>query len=300
MKSREYRYTQIFANTICFIIILSAILPFIMLIIASFTDNDWAAANGFTYFPGKWSMDAYSYIIKQWDIIGHAYLMTIIVTLLGTSISITITTLFAYGISKPNVPGMKVVSFILIFAMLFNGGLVSTYYCYAKIWNIKDTIWALIFPGLLMSGFNVILVRNYFTNNIPASLEEAARIDGANALYIFGSIVMPLSKPVLATIGLMTALVYWNDWANGLYYLTARGGSQYNTIQIILNNINNDIQALAQVMTSNDSGFSTDIKMPSTTIRMAIAVFGILPILVLYPFFQRYFVKGITFGGVKE
>ena len=191
-----------------------------------------------------------------------------------------------------------IISFLLIFTMLFNGGIVSTYYCYIRMWHVKDTIWALIVPGLLMNAFNVILLRNYFVNSIPGSLEEAARIDGAGEWRILLTIVAPLSKPILATVGLMTALAYWNDWINGLYYLSARNGSKFYTIQIVLNNINDDISALVQAQTSGN--MSANVSVPSITIRMAIAVVGILPILVAYPFFQRYFVKGITLGAVKE
>lgn len=300
MKTREYKITQIVTNVICLTATLCAIIPFILLIVASFTDNNWAVVNGFTFFPKEWSTAAYKYIGMKWGTIGHAYFMTIAVTFIGTALSLFISVLFAYGISKMNIPGMKIVSFLLIFTMLFNGGLVATYYCYTKIWNIKDTIWALIVPNMLMNAFNVILIRNYFINSIPVSLEEAARIDGAGEFKILGSIVLPLSKPIIATVGLMTALGYWNDWQNGLYYLTARGGSEYYTIQIVLNNISEDIRSIAAAATSSAGAIASNVKMPSTTIRMAIAVVGILPILVIYPFFQRYFVKGITLGGVKE
>ena len=224
--------------------------------------------------------------------------MTLMVTGIGTLISLGITTTFAYGISKSRIPGMSIIRFLLVFTMLFNGGIVSTYYCYVKIWGIKDTIWALIFPSLLMNAFNVILVRNYYLSSIPASLEEAARIDGAGTFRIFTSIVFPLSKPIVATVGLMTGLGYWNDWMNGLYYLTKRGGARYYTIQLTLNGINDDIRALSAAR--NMANMGIEIEVPSVTIRMAIAVVGILPILVLYPFFQRFFVKGITLGGVKE
>lgn len=299
MRTREFKITQVVTNTICIIATLSAMIPFVLLIVASFTDNQWASVNGFTFFPGEWSLDAYRYIAKKWETIGHAYLMTIIVTVVGTLICMVITVLFAYGISRMDIPGMRLVSFLMIFTMLFNGGLVSTYYCYSQMLHIKNTIWALVVPNMMMNSFNVILVRNYFTNSIPASLGEAARIDGAGEFKILSSIIIPLSKPIIATVGLMTALGYWNDWQNGLYYLTARGGSQYYTIQIVLNNISEDIRAIAAAMTSS-SGMGNAMEMPSTTIRMAIAVVGILPILVVYPFFQKYFVKGITLGGVKE
>ncbi|MFA9376389.1 MAG: carbohydrate ABC transporter permease [Lachnotalea sp.] len=300
MRSREYKITQFIAHFFCGLAALCALLPFILLVVSSFTDNAWATANGYSFFPKKLSLEAYKYIAVQWSKIGHAYLMTIIVTLIGTTVSILITTLFAYSISQKDIPGMKIITFLLIFTMLFNGGLVSTYYTYIKYFHIKNTIWALLIPNLMMNAFNVILVKNYFTFSIPDSLKEAARIDGASEFRIFGKIIFPLSLPIVATIGLMTALAYWNDWQNGMYYLTERGGSHLYTIQIILNNINENIQVLKQNASQAASIGADTMNMPSTTIRMAIAVIGILPILVLYPFFQKYFVKGITLGGVKE
>ena len=150
----------------------------------------------------------------------------------------------------------------------------------------------------MMNAFNVILVKNYFRNSIPPSLVEAARIDGAGEIRIFRTIILPLSVPILATIGLMTGLIYWNDWNNGLYYLSQRQGSQYYTIQLLLNQINENVQFLAQ-NASQMAGVQVG-SLPTTTVRMAIAVIGILPVLIVYPFLQKYFVKGITLGAVKE
>jgi putative aldouronate transport system permease protein len=299
MRSQNYSLTQIIAYLVCGIAALCALAPFALLIMASFTDNSWAVTEGYSFFPGKFSLEAYQYIAVQWDRLGRAYLMSIITTASGTFLSMLITTLFAYAIAE-KVPGMKVVSFLLIFTMLFSGGIVATYYTYVQIFRIRNTIWALLLPNLLMNAFNVILVKNYFVHSIPASLKEAARIDGANEFRIFGQIMMPLSLPIAATIGLMSAIAYWNDWINGMYYLTERGGGHLYTITIILNNINENIQILVQNASTAASMGVAVSKLPSTTIRMAIAVIGILPILIMYPFFQRYFVKGITLGGVKE
>ena len=299
MHSQNYSLTQIIAYLVCGIAALCALAPFALLIMASFTDNSWAVTEGYSFFPGKFSLEAYQYIAVQWDRLGRAYLMSIITTASGTFLSMLITTLFAYAIAE-QVPGMKVVSFLLIFTMLFSGGIVATYYTYVQIFRIRNTIWALLLPNLLMNAFNVILVKNYFVHSIPASLKEVARIDGANEFRIFGQIMMPLSLPIVATIGLMSAIAYWNDWINGMYYLTERGGGHLYTITIILNNINENIQILVQNASTAASMGVAVSKLPSTTIRMAIAVIGILPILIMYPFFQRYFVKGITLGGVKE
>lgn len=189
-------------------------------------------------------------------------------------------------------PGRYAVSFIVFFKMLFNGGLVPTYMMWTSIFHIKNTVAALIVPALLMNAFYVIMMRSYFTANIPDALVEAARIDGANEYKILGSIVLPLSLPMMATLGLMVGLGYWNDWMNGLYYVT---DTKLFTIQNILNRMIQDIQFLA----NNSMGAGSGTKLPSIGIRMAIAVIGILPMFCIYPFFQKYFVKGITVGGVK-
>lgn len=299
MRSLDHRLTQFTAYLVCGAAALCALLPFALLIIASFTGNAWAAARGYSFFPGKLSLEAYRYIAVRWDQLGRAYLMSMVTTAAGTFLSVIVTTLFAYAIAE-NAPGMKAVRFLLIFTMLFNGGIVATYYTYVQVFRIRNTVWALLVPNLLMNAFNVILVRNYFVHSIPASLKEAARIDGASEFTIFGRIMMPLSLPIAATIGLMSAIAYWNDWINGMYYLTERGGGHLYTITIILNNINENIQILVQNASTAASMGAAVSKLPSTTIRMAIAAIGILPILIMYPFFQRYFVKGITLGGVKE
>lgn len=300
MKSKENTVTQVLSHAVCTIFSLSAILPLLLLVIASFTKNSWAVTNGFSFFPKELSLSAYTYISSQWALIGRGYLNTILVTFAGTAIGLTFSTLFAYGISHSEIPGMKLVSFLLVFSMLFNGGLVSTYYTYINIFPVKDTFWAQVIPNLMMNAFNVILIRNYFTNSIPPSLREAAKIDGASEYRILAKIIIPLSKPILATVGLFTALAYWNDWTNGLYYLSQRKGSQYFTIQNILNNINDNIQVILQNASTMSKMGTSVADLPSTTVRMAIAVIGLLPILILYPFFQKYFVKGITLGGVKE
>lgn len=297
MKKRDGIIWGCASNIIMTIFSLLAVVPFILLVIASLTDNQWATANGFSFFPGQWSLDAYRYITNQWETIGRAYLMTIIVTVLGTVVSLFVTSGFAYALASENLPGRRVLNFLCIFTMLFNGGIVATYYSWVSVFQVRDTIWALILPNLLMNAFNVILVKNYFKNSVPASLIEAARIDGASEFRIYGRIVLPLSIPIMATIGLMTAIAYWNDWTNGLYFLTERNGRAFYTIQLVLNSINENISFLSANSSISALG---NVKMPSTTVRMAIAVFGILPIILAYPFFQKYFVKGITLGGVKE
>lgn len=297
MKTKERFRWQLLSNGVMLILALGALLPFILLVITSFTDNDWATVNGFTFFPGEWSLESYKYIAGSWAQIGRAYLMTVAAAVTGTFANVFLTTTFAYALSDQELPGGKLLNFLCIFTMLFSGGIVAGYFSWNQIFHIRDTFFALIVPGLMMNAFNVILVKSYFKFSIPDSLAEAARIDGAGEISIFVRVILPLSKPILATITLMTGLLYWNDWNNGLYYLTQREGSRYYTIQILLNTINQNVNYLTQ-NAANLTGVDIS-EIPSTTIRMAIAVVGILPIMIIYPFLQKYFVKGITLGAVK-
>ncbi len=294
MKTKTQKRWSLAANIILTISSLLAILPFILLVVASFTDEEVAMNDGFSYLPAKLSMAAFGYIGQQWAMIGRAYLMTIIVTAIGTGASVVMTAMLAYMLSQRKLPGRKILNFLVVFTMLFNGGLVPTYIMYVRTFHLKNSIGGLIVPNLMLSGFMVMLVRNYFENSIPEELYEASRIDGAGEFYNFFHIALPLSVPILATSGLMTGLAYWNDWQNGLYYLDSKGAKLY-TVQNILNNINENIQFLA----SNATGGVNVGDLPTTTVRMAIALVGILPVLIIYPFFQKYFAKGLTMGAVK-
>ncbi len=268
-----------------------ALAPFLLMVVSSLTSEESIVKNGYSFWPEVFSLDSYSYIIEQWEMIGRGYLITIIVTVIGVSVSVMITSMLGYMLSQRDLPGKKLLTFYVVFTMLFNGGLVPTYLVYTNILHIKDTLWALIVPTLLLNGFNTILVKNYFTYSVPYELREAASIDGASEYGTFFKIIMPISRPILATIGLMTGLMYWNDWQNGLYYLDDK---KLYGIQNILNAINDNVQYLLTNAVSADTS-----AVPWIGVRMAIAVIGVLPILIVYPFFQEYFVKGITFGAVK-
>ena len=280
------------AHAVLILLTLAAIVPFVLLIIASFTDNNVAITEGFSFFPSKWSTDAYQYIVNEKDTMLRAYGITIVVTLIGTTLGLLISVMLAYSLANSDLPGRNFMTFFVTLTMLFNGGLVPTYLIYTNVFHIKDTLAALIVPNLLMNGFNVILIRNYFATGVPTVLYEAARIDGASEFYIFYRIALPLSKPILATVGLLMGIAYWNDWQNGLYYLN---DTSLYSIQNILNRINENISFLA----SNSTSGVKISDLPTSTIRMAIAVIGILPIVCIYPFFQEYFVRGIAVGAVK-
>ena len=285
---------QIILHIIMALLVLMCVLPLLLMVISSFTEEGTLMRNGYSFFPEAWSLDSYRYLIQRGSTIFRGYLITIGVTLVGTSASILLTTLFAYPLSRKELPGRNIVAFFTFFTMLFNGGLVPTYTMWTQFFHIKNTFAALIIPSLLMNAFYVIMMRSYFTSNIPDALIEAARIDGAGEYTILFKVVMPLSGPMLATLALMVGLGYWNDWLNGLYYLT---DSSLFSIQNILNRMIQDIQFLQSAAGSTaDFGVA---EIPSVGIRMAIAVIGIIPVLCIYPFFQKFFVKGIVVGGVK-
>lgn len=294
MLDKSKKGWNVGANIVMVILSFLALAPFVLLIIASFTDETVAMTQGYSYFPSKLSTAAYGYIVQQWEMLGRAYLMTIVVTAVGTAVGLIMTALLGYMLSEHNLPGRKILNFYVVFTMLFNGGLVPTYIMYVNTFHFKNTIFGLIVPNLLLSGFLVMLVRNYFENSIPRDLYESARIDGANEFQTFLNVALPLSTPILATVGLMMGIAYWNDWQNGLYYISDAGKELY-TIQNILNNINENIAFLS----SNATVGVSLAELPTTTVRMAIAVVGVLPVMIVYPFFQKYFAKGITMGAVK-
>lgn len=298
IKSRSYKSYQIMAHMVLLFMAASVILPMILLFMSSITDETTLIKNGYSFFPEKFSFSAYGYIIRGGGKILRAYGMTFLVTFLGTLINTVMSTMLAYGLSLRNLPFKKAISFFVFFTMLFNGGLVPTYLMYTSVFHISNTVFALIVPSFLMSAMNVLLIRSFYTSSIPGELYEAAEIDGAGHMTKFITIVVPLGKPIMVTMGLFTALSYWNDWTNGLYYLSGSKGEKLYTIQNILNEMIRKIEFLS---TNSSAGMvqSALSKVPSVSVRMAIAFVAMLPMLVLYPFLQKYFVKGIALGAVK-
>lgn len=277
------------------IVAISVIFPFVLLFISSITDENTLLLNGYSIFPAKLSLEAYRYIFVGGKTIASSYLLSMVVTLIGTVTALFLTCTMAYPLSRKDFKYRKVFTFIVFFTMLFNGGLVPQYMMWTTIFKIRNTLLAYLIPNLLMSGFNVILVKNYYTNNIPFEIIESGKIDGAGELTIFRKMVLPLSTPILAAVGLLIALAYWNDWTNGLYYITK---PKLYTFQNLLNRMIQQIDYL----TSGDADFlvaGTPLVIPSVGVRMAIAFVGVVPILMIYPFFQKYFAAGLAIGAVK-
>ena len=207
---------QTFSHVFMAILTILSIAPFILLIVSSFTDEQTLMLHGYSFFPAKWSLSAYLYLLQKSKAIVRAYGISFLTTFVGTFASIVITTLFAYPLSRKDLPGRKFFSFFLYFTMLFNGGLVPSYIMWTRGFHIQNTLYAYLIPNLLMSAYNVIMMRTYFTSNIPDAVIDAARIDGAREMTILTRVVIPMAKPIISTIILLVGLAYWNNWTNGL------------------------------------------------------------------------------------
>ena len=280
------------ATIILTFLVIVTLLPIVLLVIASFTKEQVLVQNGYTFFPKALSLDAYYYMVKQGAVIVRSYGVSFLVTILGTVMSVAVTTTLAYPMARKSFRYKNVLSFFVFFTMLFNGGIVPSYIMWSRFFHIKNTLWALIIPNYMVTAFNVILVKNFYQNNVPDALVEAAQIDGASELKTFYRIMFPLSRPVVATISLFTGLCYWNDWTNGLYYVD---NEKLFSIQLLLMKIMNNIQALKANTALMGTG---TVELPGTSVRMAMAFVGILPILIVYPFVQKYLVEGVVIGAV--
>ncbi|WP_379140739.1 carbohydrate ABC transporter permease [Paenibacillus sp. sgz500992] len=273
------------------------IIPLLLVIIVSFSNEDAVLRNGYSFFPKQWDTSSYEFLLKDYKQILDAAAVSLFVTVAGTILSLLIMALYAYPTSRSDFPHKNFFAFFMFFTMLFNGGLVPWYLVYTRMVHLKDTLWILIMP-LLVSAFFVMLLRTFFANTIPPALIESAKIDGASELRIFIRIILPLSLPVLATVGLFQTLAYWNDWYLSLIFISPDGhvNLQYLMYKTMLN---------VQFLTASPQAMAAlaaqgvEIKLPTETVRMAMAVIGIGPIVFVYSFFQKYFIQGLTVGAVK-
>lgn len=293
MKRKENLH-QLILYVIMIVLCTLCLIPFALLISASLTNSDTLYSVGYSIIPRNVSIESYQYIIEMGGSLVHAYFVSIFVTVFGTVCSLVLTSLMAYPLANRNFKARNIVSFAVFFTMLFNGGMVATYLVWSRAFHINNTIWAQVFPGMLLSAMNIILVKNYFSSSIPFELNESAKIDGASEYKIFMKIVIPLSKPILAAIGLLIGLGYWNNWVNGYYYISKK---EYLSYQNVLDNMLKQIQYLSTLDPSLSSGIINNV--PAISIRMTLAVIGVIPILIIYPFFEKYFEKGLTIGAVK-
>lgn len=282
---------NIISYTVITIIAIICLLPFVMLVSGSFSSENAIRLHGYSILPREFSTEAYRMIFNIPETVIRAYGVSIFITVAGTLLGLLLTTMTAYVISRKDFKYRNVLSFFFYFTTLFNGGMVCTYIFYVQYLHLKDNILALILPGVF-NIFNVLIMRT-FVNTIPVALIESAKIDGAGEYKIFFRIIMPLLKSGMATIGLFLALGYWNDWYNAMLYINSE--NKY-PLQYMLYSLIQKTQAMASIAAQSNIPL---VDLPTNALKLAMTVVATGPILLVYPFVQKYFVKGITIGSVK-
>lgn len=295
-KSKDIKLFNIISYTAITIVASLCLIPFFMVLIGSFTSEKEIIANGFSFFPKNFSIEAYKTALKEPIAILRAYGVTASLTVLGTAIGLFIVAMTGYVLQRKDFKWRNKVSFFFYFTTLFSGGLVPWYILMVKYLGLKDSYLALLLPPLL-SVFNIIIMKSYMSG-IPQALTESAKIDGAGDFTIFMKIILPLAKPALATIGMFIALGYWNDWYNSMLFIN---NENLYSLQYYLYKIVNNIEAYKTILAQAGGGTSlgSTINMPSESLKMALTIIVTGPIILVYPFIQKYFVSGVTIGAVK-
>lgn len=294
--NRIKKPTNVIFHTIFILLALICLVPVLVVLSISLSSEDSIRTSGYHIVPYVFSGEAYGYIAQQGTMILKALGVSVLVTVIGTVLGVLLTTTMGYALSRTNYKLKGFLTWVVFIPMVFNGGLVSSYYINSNLLGLKDTVWALILP-LAVSSFNVIICKTFFRSTIPDGLIESAEIDGASQLRIFFSIVMPISLPVLATIGLFLCFAYWNDWFQSMLYID---NQNLYSLQALLNSLMSNVDALARNASSMGVSYAELVAtMPKESARMAVAIVIVLPVAFAYPFFQKYFISGLTVGAVK-
>ena len=289
--------SNVVLNIVLILLTISAILPFLFVVMISITDEATIKSNGYSLIPEKPPPEAYKFIFKSGGQIARSYKNSIIITVVGVVLALILTTMYAYSLSREDYEYKGFFTKVSTIPMLFSGGLVANYLIMTQFLGLKDSMWALILPGLVGS-YNIILMRTYFQTSIPHALVEAATIDGANEMQIFFKIILPLSLPIIATVGLFLTLAYWNDWYQAMLYIDSEDKIPVQYMLMRIQNSTNFLSLRKDAL----GGLAGEIRktLPQESLKMAIVVITTAPILIAYPFFQRYFISGLTLGAVKE
>jgi len=275
---------------------LLCVVPFAFIVIISLSSAESLRAIGYSFFPLEWTTASFEAAFDMGDQLWRSFYNSVFVTLVGTFISVLITILYSYGLSRPDFPFRKHFAFYLFFTMVFGGGLVPTVFVIRNFLGLSDNLWALIVPALIIP-FHVIIMRTFFKTSVPESLIESARLDGAGEFRTLFSIVVPISKPGIATVSLLTAINYWNDWFLALLFVRDR---RMFPLQYLLMEMQQNIEFLRRNLAMVGSANVNFADLPGEGLRMALAVIIVVPIAFAYPFFQRYIISGLTVGAVKE
>ncbi|WP_304942234.1 carbohydrate ABC transporter permease [Vallitalea guaymasensis] len=295
VKKKRITY-RTWINLYFIIMSITFILPFLLIVSASLTNEDILAKEGFKIIPPFIDWTGYKFVFSNVGEILRAYAVTTFQAFFGTFLSVLVMTLCAYPLSRKDFKFRKPITFFVFFTMLFNGGLIPTYLLNYKYLHLGNTIWIYILPTLC-SAFYIIIFRTFF-QGLPISLVESAKLDGASELRIFFQIILPLSKPVLATVALLTLLTKWNDWYTSLIYIT---DSNLYTLQFLLKRILQEVEFLRFMANNTPPGIDLSYleDMPVETLKFAMCIIAAGPMLLVFPFFQKYFAKGLTVGSVK-
>ena len=294
--NRTSNVVNIFFHLVFVLLALICIIPVIVVLSISFSSEASIRESGYHLIPIAWSGEAYAYIANQGTMILRALGVSVLVTVAGTVLGVFLTTSMGYVLSRPNYKLKGFLTWVVFIPMIFNGGLVSSYFINTNLLGLKDSVWALILP-LAVSSFNVIICKTFFKSTIPDGLIESAEIDGASQLRIFFSIILPISLPVIATIGLFLCFAYWNDWFQSMLYID---NQNLYSLQALLNSLMSNVDALAKNAASMGVSYAVLVAtMPKESARMAVAILIVLPVAFAYPFFQKYFISGLTVGAVK-
>lgn len=294
--NRVSKPVNVLFSIIFIIAALCCVIPLIFVIIISFTDKTSIAAIGYSFFPKKWTLSAYEMLWKSRDSIIRAFGVSIFVTVVGTVLGLFLNATIGYVLSRRSFKFRKLYTWLVFIPMIFNGGMVSTYLIYTQFLGLRNNILVLILP-LAVSSFNVIILRTFFQTTVPDSLIESGKIDGASQLRIFFQIVLPISLPALATIGLFLCFGYWNDWWNAFMYIDDKA---LFPLQYVLINIERTLEFFTQnAAFIGYEAYQLVALLPQDGMKMALVVVIVLPIACAYPFFQKYFVSGLTIGAVK-
>lgn len=293
--NRVSKPVNILFNAIFTIIALVSIIPFFFVIMISVSSKESIAKYGYRFIPKAFSSSAYVFLWNERETIFTAFGISALVTVLGTILGLMLTASMGYALSRSEFKLKGFLTWVIFIPMLFNGGMISSYVVNANILHLKDTLWILILP-LAVSSYNIVICKTFFKTGIPDSIIEAGKIDGASQFGVFTKIILPISKPLLATIGLFLSFGYWNDWFQSSLYINK---ANLISMQALLNNIQRNIEYLANNPSAGLSIQQYKNMMPAESARMAIAVVIVVPIACVYPFFQRYFVSGLTIGSVK-
>jgi putative aldouronate transport system permease protein len=274
---------------------LICVLPFVLVFVTSFTSEAALMKNGYTFLIREVSVEAYKLAFQSPQRILWAYRNTVCATLIGTSLSVLLATMTGYVLQRKDFPQRNGFSLFFFFTTLFNGGLVPTYILCTRYLGFKNNFIALVLP-LMFSVWNMIIAKSFIKGSVPFEITESAKVDGANDVLIYFRLILPLCKPLLATLGLFSALAYWNDWYTTLLYINKEDKM---SLQYFLQEMINSVQALRNLVAMGASVDAVRVSLPQETMKMAMTVITTGPIILLYPFVQRYFVKGLTIGAVK-